>query len=96
MLLYLILQLVYGVMAIITSPLLLLNLIPNFSVTAGTLPFGTDELLIYAVSMFEAVALIFPPFEIVYGAAKVYIGFEILMFILTIIIGHRAPKHSME
>jgi len=96
MLIYLILQLVYGVIAIITSPLLLLNLIPDFSVTSGTLPFGTDQLLIYAVSMFKAVAEIFPPFQVVYTAALLYLGFEGIMFILKLILGHRAPSHPIE
>jgi len=96
MLLYLILQLIYGVIAIVTSPLLLLNLIPNFSVTAGTLPFGTDDILITAVSSFKAVMLIFPPFQVVYTAAMLLLGFEGIMFILRLILGHRLKDHQIE
>jgi len=96
MLIYLILQLVYGVVAIITSPLLLLNLIPNFSVTGGTLPFGTDALLVSAVSMFKATMILFPPFETVYNAALLYLGFEGIMFILRLVLGHRLKDHPID
>ena len=89
-------MIVYGVFSIVTSPLLLLNLIPNFSVTSGTLPFGTDAILVSAISMFKAVMLIFPPFAVVYQAAIVYLGFELVMFVLRLILGSRLKDHSLE
>jgi len=96
MFIYIILSIVYGAVSILTSPLLLLNLVPNFSVTGGTLPFGIDAIMVTAVSSFKAVALIFPPFEVVYQAAIVLLGFEIIMFVLKLILGHRAPSHNIQ
>jgi len=96
MLIYIILLFIYGVVYVVTSPLLLLNLIPNFTVTSGTLPFGTDVLWVYAVSTFKAILPLFPPFEIVYQASLIYLGFEILMFVLRLILGARLKDHSLE
>ena len=96
MIIYLILTIVYGAVSIITSPLLLLNLIPNFTVTGGTLPFGTDAILVSAISSFKAVMIIFPPFQVVYNAAIVYLGFELVMFILRLILGSRLKDHPLE
>jgi len=96
MFIYLILTIIYGAVSILTSPLLLLNLIPNFSVTGGTLPFGIDAIMIQAISSFKAVMIIFPPFQVVYNAAILLLGFEVIMFILKLILGHRAPSHPIE
>lgn len=96
MFIYIILMIVAGAISIVTSPLLLLNLVPNFSVTTGLLPFGTDALWVSAVSMFKAVMIIFPPFEVVYQAAIVLLGFEIIMFVLRIILGSRLKDHPVD
>lgn len=96
MFIYLILMIVYGAVSIITSPLLLLNLVPNFSVTGGVLPFGIDAIMVTAVSTFKAVMLIFPPFQVVYNAALLLLGFEIVMFVLRIILGSRLKDHPIE
>lgn len=96
MFIYLILSIIYGLVSILTSPLLLLNLVPNFSVTGGTLPFGTDAIMVQAVSSFKAVMLIFPPFAVVYQAAILLLGFEVIMFILKLVLGHRAPSHHIQ
>lgn len=96
MFIYIVLMIVYGAVSIVTSPLLLLNLVPNFSVTGGSLPFGIDAIMVTAVSSFKAVMLIFPPFQVVYNAALLLIGFEIIMFILRIILGSRLKDHPIE
>jgi len=93
---YIILTIIYGLVLIITSPLLLFNLVPNFSVTGGTLPFGVDAIMIQAFSSFKAVMLVFPPFAVVYQAAILLLGFEIIMFILKLALGHRAPNHPIQ
>jgi len=96
MFIYIVLTVIYGLVSILTSPLLLLNLIPNFSVTGGTLPFGIDAIMVQAFSSFKAVMLIFPPFAVVYQAAILLLGFEVIMFILKLALGHRAPNHPIQ
>lgn len=96
MILFIILMVVYGVASVLTSPLLLLDFIPNFSVTSGLLPFGTDAILVSAMSMFKAFMTYFPPLVVVYGAAKVYLGFEIIMFFLRLALGHRLKDHPTD
>lgn len=45
--------------------------------TITTLPFGIDEILVTGVGGYRALAVIFPPLDIVLTAFLIYLGFRI-------------------
>jgi len=96
MIIYIILQMIYGLIFIVFSPTLLFNFIPNFSVSSGLLPFGMDEAFVLAVGMFKAFMVYFPPIQVIYDAIIIYMWFEIALFILKLILGSRAPQTSIR
>jgi hypothetical protein len=49
------------------------------------LPFGTDEYVIYAVSMFKGFANIFPPISAIFSTFLIYLGFRVGLLLWTII-----------
>lgn len=92
MIVHLLFILISGVLGILTVPL---TWIPGFPV-GPELPWGIDSIFVMAVSTFKAVMTLFPPFEVVYNAAKLYLGFELIMFVLRFIIGHRLKDHPLD
>lgn len=55
------------------------------------LPWGTDAYVVYAVGLFKYFAYLFPPFQIVFTATLIYLGFRGFLLLFKLILGARSP-----
>lgn len=80
--------------ALIVAVIAILNALTAFLPSVTTLPYGMDGYLIEAIGYWNSFIGIFPPFQDVFNAFCVYLGFRVTLMLLRLIFGHRAPASS--
>jgi hypothetical protein len=72
---------------------LLLGWLPTIDKLPSLIGVNTDSVLSNGVSYFHRLILFFPPFQSILTASLFYLTFRIVMLLLKLVLGSRAPHH---
>lgn len=71
-----------------------LSIMFSFLPSVTTLPYGIDPIAVQAMGYVRAMIVIFPPLGVILQAFLYYLGFRLILAIVKVILGGRAPHHD--
>jgi len=74
--------------------IMIFNTITSWLPSVTVLPFGIDDFLITATSIFKGAFLTLPYLTVVWNCFLYILGFEGFMLLLKVFLGSRVPSHN--